>query len=43
VRASLRRPLNDHLGHRNFAAFVNERRIDAAKWSLADPEAAGKT
>ena len=27
----------DHLGFRNFAAFVNARRIDAAKARLADP------
>ncbi|MEZ5961235.1 MAG: helix-turn-helix domain-containing protein [Hyphomonadaceae bacterium] len=33
----LRRLINDHLGFRNFAAFVNARRIDAAKAHLADP------
>ena len=33
----LRRLINDHLGFRNFAAFVNARRIDAAKTRLADP------
>jgi AraC-like DNA-binding protein len=33
----LRRLINDHLGFRNFAAFVNARRIDAAKSRLADP------
>ena len=33
----LRRLINDHLGFRNFAAFVNARRIDAAKAQLADP------
>jgi AraC-like DNA-binding protein len=33
----LRRLINDHLGHRNFAAFVNARRIEAAKVILADP------
>ncbi len=33
----LRRLINDHLGFRNFAAFVNARRIDAAKLRLADP------
>lgn len=27
----LRRLINTHLGHRNFAAFLNARRIDAAK------------
>jgi len=32
----LRRLINDHLGFRNFAAFVNARRIDAAKARLAD-------
>src|SRR5690606_8813503 len=30
----LRRLINDHLGFRNFAAFVNARRIDAAKAQL---------
>lgn len=33
----LRRLINDHLGFRNFAAFVNARRIDAARRLLADP------
>lgn len=33
----LRRLINDHLGFRNFAAFVNARRIEAAKARLADP------
>lgn len=33
----LRRLINDNLGHRNFAAFVNTRRIEAAKATLADP------
>ena len=33
----LRRLINDHLGFRNFAAFVNARRIDAAKTQLSDP------
>lgn len=33
----LRRLINDHLGFRNFAAFVNARRVDAAKARLADP------
>jgi AraC-like DNA-binding protein len=36
----LRRLINDHLGFRNFAAFVNARRVDAAKARLADPEKA---
>ena len=33
----LRRLINGALGHRNFAAFVNARRIEAAKRALADP------
>lgn len=33
----LRRLINDHLGERNFAAFVNARRIEAAKARLVDP------
>jgi AraC-like DNA-binding protein len=33
----LRRLINDNLGHRNFAAFVNTRRIERAKQTLADP------
>lgn len=33
----LRRLINDHLGFRNFAAFVNARRVNAAKVRLADP------
>lgn len=39
----LRSLINDHLGHRNFAAFVNERRIAAAKAALADPAGARTT
>jgi AraC-like DNA-binding protein len=38
----LRRLINDHLGARNFAAFVNTRRIAAAKALLADPANARK-
>ena len=34
----LRRLINGSLGYRNFAAFVNARRIDAAKAALADPD-----
>ncbi len=34
----LRRLINGRLGHRNFAAFVNARRIAAAKDELGDPE-----
>lgn len=33
----LRRLINDQLGHRNFAAFVNGRRVEAAKRLLSDP------
>jgi AraC-like DNA-binding protein len=33
----LRRLINDGLGHRNFAAFLNARRIQAAKAALSDP------
>ena len=33
----LRRLINDHLGFRNFAAFVNARRIAAARTILGDP------
>lgn len=32
----LRRLINDQLGHRNFAAYVNARRIEAAKLRLRD-------
>lgn len=32
----LRRLINDHLGERNFAAYVNARRVDAAKRLLLD-------
>ncbi|MCE9521148.1 MAG: helix-turn-helix domain-containing protein [Alphaproteobacteria bacterium] len=39
----LRRLINDNLGHRNFAAFVNTRRIEAAKQTLADPAQARTT
>jgi AraC-like DNA-binding protein len=33
----LRRLINDRLGFRNFAAFINARRIEAAKRDLRDP------
>jgi len=33
----LRKLINDGLGYRNFADFLNARRIDAAKAALADP------
>ena len=39
----VRRVINTVLGHRNFAAFVNARRIAAAKLALADPANAGRT
>jgi AraC-like DNA-binding protein len=39
----LRRLINDSLGHRNFAAFVNARRIEAAKQTLADAAQARTT
>jgi AraC-like DNA-binding protein len=39
----LRRLINDHLGHRNFAAYVNARRIEAAKRILCDPAQARTT
>jgi len=34
----LRRLINEDLGYRNFAAFLNERRIAAAQVALMDPE-----
>ncbi|MBU4528180.1 MAG: AraC family transcriptional regulator [Hoeflea sp.] len=36
----LRRLINSGLGHRNFAAFVNDYRIDEAKRRLSNPEMA---
>ena len=33
----LRRLINEGLGYRNFAAFINERRIGAARLALSDP------
>ncbi|OQW55368.1 MAG: hypothetical protein A4S17_06585 [Proteobacteria bacterium HN_bin10] len=39
----LRRLINDRLGFRNFAAFINARRIEAAKRMLTDPEQARTT
>lgn len=38
----LRRLINGVLGHRNFAAFVNARRVEAAKAALGDPDQARK-
>lgn len=39
----LRRLVNDHLGFRNFAAFINARRVEAAKLLLSDPANARMT
>lgn len=39
----LRKLINGVLGHRNFADYVNGRRIEAAKIALADPEQALKS
>lgn len=39
----LRKLINGTLGHRNFADYVNGRRIEAAKVALADPEQALKS
>jgi AraC-like DNA-binding protein len=39
----LRKLINGTLGHRNFADYVNGRRIEAAKVALADPELALKS
>ncbi|MEW6391277.1 MAG: AraC family transcriptional regulator [Pseudomonadota bacterium] len=39
----LRKLINGVLGHRNFADYVNGRRIEAAKTALADPEQALKS
>lgn len=39
----LRRLINDALGYRNFPAFLNARRIEAATAALADPARAGET
>lgn len=39
----LRRLINQKLGHRNFADFVNSYRIEAAKQRLADPTQARST
>lgn len=39
----LRKLINGTLGHRNFADYVNGRRIAAAKTALADPEQALKS
>lgn len=39
----VRRLINEGLGYRNFAAFINERRIAAAKLALGDPAKARVT
>jgi AraC-like DNA-binding protein len=39
----LRKLINGVLGHRNFADYVNSRRIEAAKIALSDPELALKS
>jgi AraC-like DNA-binding protein len=39
----LRRLINNRLGHRNFADFLNAHRIEAAKARLSDPGAARTT
>jgi len=39
----LRRLINQRLGHRNFADFLNAHRIEAARQRLADPEQAHTT
>lgn len=39
----LRKLINGTLGHRNFADYVNGRRVEAAKVALADPEQALKS
>jgi AraC-like DNA-binding protein len=38
----LRKIINEGLGYRNFATFLGERRVSAAKAALADPEKARK-
>jgi len=39
----LRRLINGELGYRNFAAFINANRVEAAKVELSDPARASKT
>ncbi len=39
----VRKAINQELGHRNFASFINSARIDAAKAKLRAPDAAGQT
>ena len=39
----LRRAINRGLGHRNFSAFINRARIEAAQAALSDPGQMGRT
>lgn len=39
----VRRAINQELGHRNFASFINAARIEAAKTRLSAPEAADRS
>lgn len=39
----LRRLINDQLGHRNFASFINQHRVEAAQAVLSDPARAMRT
>jgi AraC-like DNA-binding protein len=39
----VRRAINQELGHRNFASFINAARIDAAKARLSAPDAADQS
>ena len=39
----LRRAINGGLGHRNFSAFINRARIEAAQAALSDPAQMGRT
>ena len=38
----LRRLINQHLGHRNFSAYVNQYRLAEAMTALADPGQSGR-
>ncbi len=39
----VRKAINQGLGYRNFASFINRARVDAAKSRLTDPDALGQT
>lgn len=39
----LRALINEGLGHRNFRAFLNERRVETAKAALAEPDRMGES